>query len=66
MELQQALSQGWLEYFSMPDTLKSRYQSFTQADISRLRKQGYAAAFVTLEEGVTKYVTKLHHQTASP
>ena len=65
-ELQQALSQGWLEYFSMPETLKSRYQSFTQADISRLRQQGYATAFSTLEEGVRKYVTKLHHQTASP
>ena len=65
-ELQQALSQGWLEYFSMPETLKSRYQSFTQADITRLRQQGYATAFSTLEEGVTKYVTKLHHQTASP
>ena len=65
-ELQQALSQGWLEYFSMPETLKSRYQSFTQADISRLRQQGYATAFSTLEDGVTKYVTKLHHQTASP
>ena len=60
VERQQALSQGWLEYFSMPDALTSRYQSFTEADISRLRKQGYATPFLTLEEGVTKYVTELH------
>ena len=60
VERQQALSQGWLEYFSMPDVLTSRYQSFTEANISRLRKQGYATPFLTLEEGVTKYVTELH------
>jgi len=65
VERQQALSQGWLEYFSMPDALTSRYQSFTQADISRLRKQGYDASFLTLEEGVTKYVTELHHRDRS-
>jgi len=65
VERQQALSQGWLEYFSMPDTLTSRYQSFTEADISRLRNQGYAAQFLTLEEGVTKYVTELHHRARS-
>ncbi len=65
VERQQALSQGWLEYFSMPDTLTSRYQSFTEADISRLRNQGYAAPFLTLEEGVTKYVTELHHRARS-
>jgi ADP-L-glycero-D-manno-heptose 6-epimerase len=65
VERQQALSQGWLEYFSMPDTLTSRYQSFTEADISRLRNQGYVAPFLTLEEGVTKYVTELHHRARS-
>ena len=65
VERQQALSQGWLEYFSMPDTLISRYQHFTEADISRLRNQGYVAPFLTLEEGVTKYVTELHHRARS-
>ena len=62
VERQQALSQGWLEYFSMPDALTSRYQNFTKADISRLRQQGYATPFLTLEEGVTRYVTELHHR----
>jgi ADP-L-glycero-D-manno-heptose 6-epimerase len=55
-EMQQ---QGLLEYISFPDALKGKYQSFTQADISALRKAGYKKAFLTVEEGVGRYVTRL-------
>jgi ADP-L-glycero-D-manno-heptose 6-epimerase len=55
-EMQQ---QGLVEYISFPDALKGKYQSFTQADISALRKAGYKKAFLTVEEGVGRYVTRL-------
>ena len=47
---------GEIEYIDFPETLKSRYQSFTQADISALREAGYDAPFHTVEEGVPLYL----------
>lgn len=55
-EMQQ---QGLVEYISFPEALKGKYQSFTQADISALRKAGYKKAFLTVQEGVGRYVTRL-------
>ena len=45
-----------VEYIPFPDSLKGHYQSFTQADISRLRQAGYKANFKTVEEGVLAYL----------
>ncbi len=39
---------GKLEYIPFPDHLKGAYQSFTQADISRLRKAGYQEKFTAV------------------
>jgi ADP-L-glycero-D-manno-heptose 6-epimerase len=47
---------GEIEYVPFPEHLKGRYQSYTQADISRLRAAGYAAEFMTVEQGVAKYL----------
>lgn len=47
---------GEIEYIKFPNALKARYQSFTQADISALRKAGYDAPFQTVEEGVPLYL----------
>jgi len=47
---------GTIEYIPFPEHLKGRYQSFTQADISKLREAGYTAAFKTVEEGVKAYL----------
>ncbi|MDF2939956.1 MAG: ADP-L-glycero-D-mannoheptose-6-epimerase [Gammaproteobacteria bacterium] len=47
---------GSIEYIPFPDSLKGRYQSFTQADISALRQAGYEAPFKTVEEGVKAYL----------
>jgi ADP-L-glycero-D-manno-heptose 6-epimerase len=55
-ELQAA---GKLEYVPFPDALKGKYQSFTQADLSRLRAAGYDAPFATVEQGVSAYVRNL-------
>jgi ADP-L-glycero-D-manno-heptose 6-epimerase len=56
VELQQ---QGLLEYIPFPDALRGKYQSFTQADIGALRSVGYADPFLTVEQGVSRYVQQL-------
>src|SRR2546430_398200 len=43
---------GLIEYIPFPQGLKERYQSFTEADLSRLRGAGYAGEFRTVEQGV--------------
>jgi ADP-L-glycero-D-manno-heptose 6-epimerase len=43
-------------YIDMPETLKDKYQYFTQADMTKLRAAGYTKAFTELEEGVRRYV----------
>lgn len=48
-----------VEYIEMPEMLRSRYQYFTQADMSKLRKIGYAKAFTRLEDAVGDYVKYL-------
>jgi ADP-L-glycero-D-manno-heptose 6-epimerase len=40
----------------MPDALKGQYQSFTQANMTRLRAAGYERDFTALEEGIRRYV----------
>lgn len=47
---------GEIEYIPFPDSLKGHYQSFTQADISRLKMAGYNEPFKTVEEGVALYL----------
>jgi ADP-L-glycero-D-manno-heptose 6-epimerase len=43
---------GQIEYIPFPKDLANRYQHFTRADISLLRKAGWGESFTSLEEGV--------------
>jgi hypothetical protein len=45
-----------IEYIPFPDALKGKYQSHTQADLTRLRAAGYKESFLTVQEGVGRYV----------
>ncbi len=45
-----------IEYIEMPETLRDKYQYFTQADISKLRAAGYRQPITPLEEAVNDYV----------
>ncbi len=45
-----------IEFIDMPESLRGQYQSFTRADMSRLRAAGYTEPFVSLEEGIGLYV----------
>jgi len=44
------------DYVDMPLSIRSQYQYFTQADMSKLTRAGYQAPFHTLEAGVRDYV----------
>jgi len=56
LPLADLVQRGFIEYVPFPSELRGTYQSFTQADISRLRKVGYELPFSGVEEGVAQYV----------
>ncbi len=53
---------GSIEYIPFPEHLKGAYQSYTEADISGLRALGYTNEFLTVKQGVTKYLDGLNAQ----
>ncbi len=57
--LDQLVAAGVIEYVDFPEDLKGKYQSFTQADLTRLRAAGYDGKFLSVEEGVERYVSWL-------
>jgi ADP-L-glycero-D-manno-heptose 6-epimerase len=54
---------GAIEYIAFPQGLAEKYQSYTQADVGRLRGAGYAAPFVGIGEGVARCVHTLLAQS---
>jgi ADP-L-glycero-D-manno-heptose 6-epimerase len=46
-------------FIDMPKEMEGKYQPFTQADITKLRKAGYEKPFTTLENGIEQYIKKL-------
>jgi ADP-L-glycero-D-manno-heptose 6-epimerase len=47
---------GAIRYIPFPDELKSRYQSFTEADITALRRAGYSRPFRDVRTGIKDYL----------
>ena len=56
LSLEEMRQQGVVQYIPFPEALKGKYQSYTQADMKSLRGKGYAEDFLTVEEGVARYV----------
>ena len=59
---EQMLAQKIIQYIPFPDALRGKYQSYTQADIAALRGAGYAAPFLTVEQGTARYVNYMLEQ----
>lgn len=53
---------GAVEYIPFPNKLKGAYQSYTQADLTKLRAAGYTAEFKTVEQAVPEYLSWLATQ----
>jgi ADP-L-glycero-D-manno-heptose 6-epimerase len=49
-------AQKLIEYIPFPPRLAARYQSFTEADLTRLRAAGYDGEFMDVAQGVDAYV----------
>ncbi|MBS1777593.1 MAG: ADP-glyceromanno-heptose 6-epimerase [Bacteroidetes bacterium] len=45
-----------IEFVDTPEDIRDKYQYFTEADMHKIRKAGYAEPFTSLEEGVQEYV----------
>jgi ADP-L-glycero-D-manno-heptose 6-epimerase len=45
-----------IEFIEMPETIRDKYQYFTQADISKLRAAGYEEKITSLENAVADYI----------
>ncbi|MCA1850113.1 MAG: ADP-glyceromanno-heptose 6-epimerase [Acidobacteria bacterium] len=59
LSLKDFVSKGLIEYVPFPPGLLEKYQSYTQADLARLRAAGYGREFRPVEEGVAAYVAEL-------
>lgn len=62
MSLSELVEQKLIRYIDFPDDLKGRYQSHTQADLTRLRAAGYDKEFKDVQTGVAEYVRALLKQ----
>ncbi|MEW5694294.1 MAG: ADP-glyceromanno-heptose 6-epimerase, partial [Candidatus Hydrogenedentota bacterium] len=53
-----------IEFIDMPEDLKDRYQYFTEADISKIRRAGYKENIMSFEDAVKDYVCNylIHHK----
>jgi len=62
LPLAELVKQGLVEYIPFPDALVGKYQSFTEADLTRLRATGCHHAFADVATGVKAYVGWLAQQ----
>ncbi len=56
---------GEKTYIPFPESIRNKYQSFTQADISNLRAAGYDSPFLSVEEGIKLYYPYLQQNSAN-
>ena len=59
LTLDEMKAERLIEYVAFPEALKGKYQSFTEANLANLRSAGYTDNFLTVEEGVARYIPSL-------
>jgi ADP-L-glycero-D-manno-heptose 6-epimerase len=55
LTLSEMVAEGLVQYIKFPDALRGKYQTFTQANLNRLRDIGYDGSFLSVQEGVARY-----------
>jgi ADP-L-glycero-D-manno-heptose 6-epimerase len=63
--LPELVAAGAITYVPFPPALIGQYQSYTQADLTRLRAAGYRAPMQGVADGVPRYVERLISGTSS-
>ena len=53
---------GTIEYIAFPEHLKGRYQTFTQADLTKFRATGCPIKFKNVAQGTAEYMAWLNNQ----
>lgn len=53
-----------IEFIDMPQTLREKYQYFTEARMTKLKHAGYEKPFTSLEDGVKEYIDYLTREDA--
>ena len=59
LPLEELVAKGMIEYIPFPQQLAGKYQSFTEADVTRLRESGFPGEFMDVATGVGSYVQHL-------
>ena len=59
LTLDEMKAERLIDYVAFPEALKGKYQSFTDANLANLRSAGYTDNFLTVEEGVARYIPSL-------
>jgi len=59
LSIEELMEKNFIEYIPFPAQLAGKYQSYTQADLARLREAGYEGSFRPVQEGVADYVRQL-------
>jgi ADP-L-glycero-D-manno-heptose 6-epimerase len=52
---QNLIGHGRIERVDFPQDLRGKYQTYTRADLTALRRAGYQASFLDLETGLARY-----------
>ena len=58
-----AITSGEITYIPLPKQLKGKYQSYTKANIKKLRAAGYNEKFININNGVARYIDVLLQQS---
>ena len=57
------VASGLIEYVAFPESLRGKYQCYTQADLTALRRAGCEHRFTDVQGGVSKYIKWLLSQS---
>ena len=63
LDLETLVRDGVIAYVPFPPALAGKYQSFTEADLTRLREAGYDGAMQPVSVAVPRYVAQLAPRT---
>ena len=59
LTLDEMKAKNMIQYIPFPEGLRGQYQSYTEANIDALRGTGYDQPFLTVEQGVSRYIDHL-------